>query len=75
MQGDAESALNRLKIKTFLTREVANQEMGSWNSVSLLFDPQLGDLERKVRAVNQYTSSSAPSHLGGWELLENGITP
>lgn len=61
-------------IKTFPTRKAANQEMGSWNSVSLLFDSQLSDLERKVKAVNQYTSP-APSHLGGWEFLENGVIP
>lgn len=59
LQGDVEDALKRLSIKTFPAREVANQEMESWNSVSLLFDSQLSDLERKVKAVNQYTSSSA----------------
>lgn len=75
LQGDVEDALKRLSIKTFPAREVANQEMESWNSVSLLFDSQLSDLERKVKAVNQYTSSSAPSHLGGWQCPENGIIP
>lgn len=43
-------------------------------SISLIFDHQLSDLERKVNAVNQYTWPCLPLHLGGIELLEsNGI--
>jgi hypothetical protein len=49
--------------------------MDSWNTVSLLFDPQLSELERKIKAVNQYSPTSAPSHLGNWGLLENGVVP
>lgn len=75
MQTDVEDAMKRLNIKTFPARGVANQDMGSWNSVSLLFDPQINDLERKVDAVNQYTLQSPPSHSGGIELLEKGGIP
>lgn len=53
-------ALAWLRIKTFPTN------LESWNTVSLLFDPQLGDLERKIKAVNQYSLSPVPS------LPENG---
>lgn len=41
-------------------------------SISLIFDHQRSDLERKVNAVNQYTLQCLPSHLGGIELLDNG---
>ncbi|PON20809.1 hypothetical protein TGAM01_v210317 [Trichoderma gamsii] len=40
-----------LRIKTFPT------DLESWNTVSLLFDPQLDDLERKIKAVTQYSLS------------------
>lgn len=40
-------------------------------SISLIFDHQLSDLERKVNAVNQYTWPCLPLHLGGIELLES----
>lgn len=44
-------ALAWLRIKAFPT------DLESWNTVSLLFDPQLDDLERKIKAVTQYSLS------------------
>lgn len=53
-------ALAWLRIKTFPT------DLESWNTVSLLFDPQLDDLERKIKAITQYSLSPVPL------LPENG---
>jgi hypothetical protein len=45
------NALAWLRIKTFPI------DLESWNTVSLLFDPQLDDLERKIKAVTRYSLS------------------
>lgn len=74
-QEDVEDALERLKIKTFLTRDLANLDLHAWNAVSLLFDPQLSELERKVKAVNQHALPLIPSNLGAWKLSEDGQIP
>ncbi|KAM0264320.1 hypothetical protein ACHAQJ_000810 [Trichoderma viride] len=75
VQKDVEDVLEQMRIKTFSSCGLANQELQSWNSVSLLFDPQLSDLERKVRTVNQYMLPPVPSHLGGCKLPEDGQIP